>query len=145
LQTRIICPYCRKPISTMLKMFEPHDPPTASEKLYIDRIKKYNYLYDENRGYIDNLHDWGALRVGLNHVHERPSSGPILHHLSINYWLRKFGYCRIGLFLALYIVSPFDIIPEALIGIVGFIDDIILSLLILTLIIRAAIFYMRQP
>lgn len=47
---KISCPSCRKPVTTMLRVFEPHDPPTAGEKLYTDRIKEYNYLYDDNRG-----------------------------------------------------------------------------------------------
>jgi len=39
----------------MLRVFEPHDPPSAGERIYTDRIKEYNYLYDDNRGVNEGL------------------------------------------------------------------------------------------
>ena len=42
------------------------------------------------------------------------------------------------LMVILYILSPFDLIPESIYGIVGYIDDVIIVLLVFIIIARGA-------
>ena len=42
--------------------------------------------------------------------------------------LHKLHILMILVFLALYLISPLDIIPEAMFGLLGFVDDVIILL-----------------
>ena len=54
-RARISCPTCRKPVTTIFKLFEDSSPVTEEEKTMGGRIKEYNYLYDDNRGVLVGL------------------------------------------------------------------------------------------
>jgi RING finger protein 170 len=60
------------------------------------------------------------------------------------YLLRNFGRFRAIFFLVLYILSPFDILPESLIGVVGLIDDLIICFIVLALISQAVMAFVRH-
>lgn len=46
--------------------------------------------------------------------------------------------------LVLYILSPFDILPESLLGIVGLLDDIFICLIVLAILSQAVMAFVRS-
>ena len=60
------------------------------------------------------------------------------------YLLRNFGRYRVMFLLVLYILSPFDILPESLLGIVGLLDDIFICLIVLAILSQAVMAFVRS-
>jgi RING finger protein 170 len=60
------------------------------------------------------------------------------------YLLRNVGRYRIMFLLIVYILSPFDILPESLLGILGLVDDIIICVIVMAMISQATMSFIRQ-
>lgn len=60
------------------------------------------------------------------------------------YILRNSWKYRILLILVIYIVSPFDILPERVMGLIGLIDDFFVFLIVAALIGQASMSFLRR-
>jgi len=129
MMTAMNCPYCRQNVSVLFPTFrddEVTNPPVDEEVVSPTEltalINQYNRRFS------------GLPRPWLEHVWELPL---LLRHLAgelfspggmaILFRLRVF--C-IVLSLLLYIVLPFDVIPESVFGLFGLLDDIFIFLLV---------------
>ena len=103
---QVDCPYCRRKVSFLV--IENQNALNQPDKEYIGN---YNHLYSEERSWLDQLRDIPFLfRTFLRQL----LTGNIVEN------------CRLMFFVLggiLYVISPFDAIPEAVFGIVGLIDD----------------------
>ncbi|ESO87013.1 hypothetical protein LOTGIDRAFT_128006 [Lottia gigantea] len=120
----IRCPVCRQQVSIILFNFTDEENETNSQlKEEVRRtIGRFNARFSgEPRPFMDYVHDLPTL---LRHVFN--------DFFTVNGLLMMFRFrivmCCIAAFL--YFISPFDIIPESMFGILGFIDDIFIILLL---------------
>lgn len=60
------------------------------------------------------------------------------------YLVRNFGRYRILFFLVIYILSPLDILPEALLGFIGLLDDLLICFIVLALVSQAVMAFVRN-
>ncbi|CDW75568.1 UNKNOWN [Stylonychia lemnae] len=116
-ENKIQCPYCRRDISLLLMK----DP----TKVEIDDrrdIQRFNTLFSADRTFLDRIRDFPFLiaRFRDELVNTR---GGVLFQSS---WFLI--YIAI---MVIYLISPFDLIPEFLFGIFGMIDDILVMIYIL--------------
>lgn len=129
-QTNTQCPCCRQRVSLLFPNFEPSNNREISE-----RIRRYNRLHG------------GVPRSAMEHITDVPE---LLRRIFMQLFsgrdgLRLVFAIRIAcLFLGLimYVLSPFDIIPEAAFGLLGYVDDILVVFLLViyaTMIYRQAV------
>jgi len=142
-----LCPYCRQRLTLMLPYFSQEERDSADLEL-IDRREKtlsevlqYNRRHSgEPRSLMEQLYDLPML---LRHLLLYIFSGEGLH---LAFQLRV---AVLACFWLLYFVSPLDLIPEALFGLVGLLDDLVIFLLVsmyLTFFFRQVITNIpRQP
>ena len=113
---QIKCPMCRTSVSVIFKEFEPNE---ENQELR-EKIKRYNRIYAENRSFLEFFLDAPyILRRWFGSIHG--FAGLIQN-------LRLLTLLTIAL---LYILSPFDIIPESVFGVIGLLDDIFVFVIIL--------------
>lgn len=48
------------------------------------------------------------------------------------------------LLLVIYIISPFDILPESVMGVIGLIDDLFIFVIVVALIAQASMSFIRN-
>ena len=122
------CPYCRQRITIILPYFsddeknsaEPADAETRS-KIRTD-VYTYNRRYSgETRSVIEQIRDLPML---LRHLGVYLFSGEGLH---LAFQLRV---VVLALFWLVYLLSPLDLLPEAVFGLIGLLDDFFIFLLI---------------
>ena len=107
---KIDCPYCRRKVTFLV--IQNQQGPSDEE---LDCIRQYNFTHSEERGFIDNLRNAPFLiRQFWREVVE--TNGLLL--------VRRWQFITYILFGIFYLLSPLDIIPEAVFGLIGFIDDI---------------------
>jgi RING finger protein 170 len=114
------CPMCRQGVSCLLPLYtrseEERNIPEFNETFRL--LKQYNKRFSgEPRSLMDYLSDLPILlRHAINELFT-------LDALSMWYRIRVMFLIFVGFF---YLVSPFDILPEAVFGVFGFIDDVLL-------------------
>ncbi|XP_061168177.1 E3 ubiquitin-protein ligase RNF170-like [Saccostrea echinata] len=118
------CPVCRQQVTLLLIHFtEEEHLQTSPEKTEIlNKIADYNRRFSgEPRPLLDYLRDLPTL---LRHA--------LREFFSVGGLICMFRLRIIAIFLAalFYFISPLDIIPEAVFGILGFLDDIFVLLLL---------------
>jgi len=122
------CPYCRQRITLILPYFsleerDSADPADAEkkEKILVE-LSTYNRRYSgEPRSLMEQIRDLPML---LRHLLARLYSGEGLH---LAFQLRIVVMAALWL---LYLLSPLDLIPEAVFGFIGLLDDLVIFLMI---------------
>lgn len=116
----IRCPVCRGQVTVFLPCFRPF--PDASQTNLSQAINDYNRRFSgEPRPWIDYIRDLPTL---LRHLSsEFVTLGGVVYMLRIRIVL-----CFVAAIM--YLVSPLDLIPEAFFGVLGFLDDLFVVLLL---------------
>ncbi|XP_005091877.1 E3 ubiquitin-protein ligase RNF170 [Aplysia californica] len=126
------CPSCRTQVSLLLLNFtaEEHASESDERRDVIEKINAYNRRFSgEPRSIREYLQDLPTL---LRHAfHEFFSVGGLMWMFRLRIVILVFG-------ALLYLISPLDILPEAAFGIIGFLDDFFIILL---LAVYISIFY----
>ncbi|CAL4076298.1 unnamed protein product, partial [Meganyctiphanes norvegica] len=130
------CPYCRQNVTLLLPVFTEHethttDPSEVREREHQLRdIQQYNQMYsDIPRSWFEQLKD---LPVILRHMWAELFTWRGMEMLS------KFRVIVIIIGAMVYTLIPFDIIPEAFLGIIGLLDDV---MVIVYMFIQLAVIY----
>lgn len=116
------CPICRQMVTLLFPLFQEQDQPQQQEAGQIlQDVNDYNRRYSgQARPLMDHLRDVPTL---LRHAfREMFSRGALFCMFQIRILL-----CLVGALM--YLVSPLDLIPEALFGILGFMDDLFVIVL----------------
>jgi len=123
-----LCPYCRQRVTIMLPYFSQEERDTADlteieqRSALLAEVHTYNRRYSgEPRTLMEMIRD---LPVLLRHLVHYLFSGEGLH---LAFQLRVAVLAAMWL---LYLLSPLDLIPEAVFGLVGLLDDLVIFLLI---------------
>ncbi|KAA8584172.1 hypothetical protein FQN60_007957 [Etheostoma spectabile] len=124
----IHCPICRQMVTLLFPLFHEHTAPQTVQngegepQLILTDINDYNRRFSgQPRSYMDRLRDVPTL---LRHAfREMFSVGGLFWMFRIRILL-----CLVGALT--YLVSPLDILPEALFGLLGFMDDFFVILLL---------------
>ncbi|XP_050411068.1 E3 ubiquitin-protein ligase RNF170 [Patella vulgata] len=118
------CPVCRQAVTIMLFNFteEEVQTPSAERTLIQGAINHYNARFSgEPRPFLDYVRDLPTL---LRHAFsEFFTVGGLL-------WMFRLRVVMCCIAALLYFISPFDIIPESMFGLLGFLDDIFIILLL---------------
>ncbi|XP_061337382.1 uncharacterized protein LOC133284398 [Gastrolobium bilobum] len=117
------CPLCRRIITLLVPSEESqrqrHDPEVAQ---ILDKIQTYNRFFGRtSTGLLQRMQDLPFLLPRLLREFLDP-------HRSLPLVIRARVYIAMIL-SAVYIVSPIDIIPEGILGIVGLLDDLLIGLI----------------
>ncbi|KAM4809213.1 E3 ubiquitin-protein ligase RNF170 [Rhinophrynus dorsalis] len=117
----ISCPICRQTVTLLFPMFGENVQPEAQE------------VFQETNSY--NRRFSGQPRTIMERIMDLPT---LLRHafremLSVGglFWMFRIRIVLCLLGAVFYLVSPLDIIPEALFGILGFLDDFFVLFLLL--------------
>ncbi|KAJ7949656.1 E3 ubiquitin-protein ligase [Quillaja saponaria] len=117
------CPLCRRHITLLVpneaSLKQRHNPDVAE---ILNRIERYNRLFGERTtGLIQRMQDLPfLLRRLLRELMDPQRTLPLV--------IRARVYIAMIL-SAIYIISPVDIIPEGILGIVGLLDDLLVVLI----------------
>ncbi|XP_034924780.1 uncharacterized protein [Populus alba] len=132
------CPLCRRQITLLVpgeaSLRERSDPDVVE---VLGKIERYNHLFGGNTsGLIQRMQDLPfLLRRLLREIMDPQRSLPLV--------IRARVYIAMVL-SAIYIISPIDIIPEGILGIVGLLDDLLVVLICflhVAAIYRAVLYY----
>ena len=116
------CPVCRQVVTILLLNGQETRTNTEENRNIVRNIQEYNRRFSgEPRSLMDYLHDLPTL---LRHC--------LSDFFSIGGLLVMFRVRVILCFIAaiIYFISPLDIIPEAAFGLLGFLDDFMIMLLL---------------
>lgn len=118
------CPVCRQAVSLLLTSpLSEQEQASEEVRRTLGKIHAYNRRFSgEPRTLFEYIQDFPVL---FRHLIRELFS---VNGLVAMFRLRIFLYLSLAL---LYIVSPLDLIPEAVTGVIGFIDDLIILLVIL--------------
>ncbi|XP_060558506.1 E3 ubiquitin-protein ligase RNF170-like [Ruditapes philippinarum] len=120
----VVCPVCRQTVTLMLVNFtqDEHNSASPEKRNIVDSIYQYNRRFSgEPRQWMDYIRDLPTL---LRHaISEFFTVGGLVFMFRIRIFV-------IFILAFLYFISPLDIIPEALFGIFGFLDDFFILLLL---------------
>lgn len=118
------CPVCRQTVTLLLINFthEEHNIATEEKRAIVDSIYQYNRRFSgEPRSWREHLRDLPTL---LRHAFsEFFTVGGLV-------WMFRLRILVCFFAALLYFISPFDIIPEAVFGILGLLDDVFVLLLL---------------
>ncbi|KAG6556938.1 hypothetical protein Mapa_001353 [Marchantia paleacea] len=121
------CPICRRPITLFIPSeVDPHvqtEEPPNSDMIMSD-IAKYNRIFGGGVvSVFQRVRDMPLLlRRLLRELMDPQRAIHLIHRTPILFYL---------LFLALYVFSPLDIIPEGIVGLVGLLDDLLVLVIVL--------------
>lgn len=122
--TKMKCPMCRQAVSCLLPLYSLAEQEQCSQehRTTFDSIGSYNRRFSgASRPWLDYLTDIPTI---LRHVFNEMLS---MNALDIWQRLRILFFFVFGLF---YLVVPIDLIPEVVFGVFGFIDDILVVVLV---------------
>ena len=118
-----LCPMCRGRV-TLLMLTQPREAYIVDEE-NLNKVAAYNRRHSgEPRSLMEQLLDTPAL---LRHLWRAFFTPGMLH---LTYALRILTVC---LTIFIYLISPLDLLPESVFGVVGLIDDILVTLFLLCL------------
>ncbi|KAK1384313.1 E3 ubiquitin-protein ligase RNF170 [Heracleum sosnowskyi] len=118
-----LCPLCRRQITLLVptesSSQQRHDPEVSE---ILGKVETYNRMFGQRSdGLIQRLQDLPfLLRRLLREMMDPQRSLPLV--------IRARVYLAM-IISAIYIVSPVDIIPEGVLGVVGLLDDFIIALI----------------
>eukprot|EP00347_Sterkiella_histriomuscorum_P014469 403360751 len=108
---KIECPYCRRNISFLVMK-----NPARIEPRDKDDILRFNNLFSSDRTFSDRLRDFPFLIGRFRDEVIRTRGLFLFQNCQALFYI---------LLMAIYFLSPFDLIPEFIFGIFGMIDDLI--------------------
>lgn len=117
------CPICRRPINLLIPSdFAPRNDPEAQRVL--QQISNYNRLHGGGSvGILQRLRDMPLLlRRMLQDLMDPQRALPFVNRTRVIVYL---------LLMAFYVLSPLDILPEGILGLVGLMDDFLVMILVL--------------
>lgn len=129
----IACPVCRQQVTLLLLNFtqEENNNQSDERRNVLDRVNEYNRRFS------------GAPRPWMDYIRDLPT---LLRHTYNEFftvggliWMFRLRVMICFVAAILYFISPLDIIPEAVFGLLGFLDDFFIILLLaiyITLIYR---------
>ncbi|XP_033636486.1 E3 ubiquitin-protein ligase RNF170-like [Asterias rubens] len=118
----IRCPVCRQQVTLLLPCFREVDQTTDDAQQVINEINEYNRRFSgEPRPLMDYVRDLPTL---FRHAMRE------FFTLSGLVWMFRLRIIICFFAALLYFISPLDIIPEAVFGILGFLDDLFILLLL---------------
>ena len=130
----IRCPVCRQQVTLLLCCFRPIDnsnsssASTSANTTQTERTRAIHDINDYNRRYSGEPRPW------LDYLRDLPT---LLRHMSnefftlggLMYMLRiRIVLCFVAAIM--YLISPLDMIPEAVFGILGLLDDVFVVLVL---------------
>ncbi|KAI1289544.1 E3 ubiquitin-protein ligase [Halotydeus destructor] len=122
------CPVCRTEVSVILTCFRLESTGTGSPEEIAERQQVLRDINDYNRRFSGEPRPW------LDYIRDLPT---LLRHIGSEFFtlggLMYMLRIRIVLcFMAaiMYLISPLDLIPEAVFGILGLLDDLFVVLLL---------------
>ena len=116
---QIKCPMWRSSVSVIFREFEPNE----ENQEIREKIKRYNRLYSENRSFIEFFLDAPYLiRRWFGSIH------------GVAGLIQNLRLLTLLMVAFLYIISPLDLIPESVFGVLGLLDDIFIFILIILVI-----------
>lgn len=117
------CPVCRQEVTVLLVSLTEAESATELASECLPQIKAYNRRFSgEPRTVMEYLMDFPVL---LRHMFRQ------LFTVDGMVWMFRLRVILYLTLVALYVVSPFDLIPESAAGVLGFMDDIILLIVVL--------------
>lgn len=120
-------------MSVLFRLFE-HSPDTEEIE---QKMRDYNIRFDDNRSIVRTI-------IELPYVLQRLGRF-IMSGQFLLYFLRSFHIIRLVVIVVVYLLMPLDILPESVLGIVGYLDDILLAIFFLVFFISiAALQFMRN-
>ncbi|XP_022658952.1 E3 ubiquitin-protein ligase RNF170-like isoform X1 [Varroa jacobsoni] len=130
-EVKTSCPVCRSHVYVLLKCFAQPSEDDEQQMRQIRRINQYNRRHSgEPRPWIEHVRDLPLL---LRHVfNEFFSLGGLMYMFRLRIFL-----CFLAALV--YLISPLDMIPEAVFGLLGLLDDLFVLVLLgvyMTLIYR---------
>ncbi|XP_063413527.1 E3 ubiquitin-protein ligase RNF170-like [Mytilus trossulus] len=120
----IACPVCRQQVTLLLVNFTPEENnnETEEKRNVSTRVNEYNRRFS------------GAPRPLMDYIRDLPT---LLRHTYNEFftvggliWMFRLRVIVCFLAALLYFISPLDIIPEAVFGVLGFLDDFFIILLL---------------
>lgn len=119
----VTCPVCRAKITLLLENFVEADLNETGREEASRNIRDYNRRFsNEPRSWMDYLRDVPVL---VPHLLSR------LFTLDGLMWMFRMRILLCVVAAALYILSPLDVLPEAVFGLLGILDDVFIALLLL--------------
>ncbi|KAL3224337.1 hypothetical protein MRX96_049527 [Rhipicephalus microplus] len=122
------CPVCRQQVSVMLRCFQDQHLPDETDAQREERARLLRDINDYNRRYSGEPRPW------LDHLRDLPT---LLRHVGSEFFsmggiMYMFRLRIVLCFVAaiMYLISPLDMIPEAIFGILGLLDDLFVVLLL---------------
>lgn len=122
------CPVCRQQVSVMLRCFQDQHSAEDTGAQREERARLLRDINDYNRRYSGEPRPW------LDHLRDLPT---LLRHAGSEFFsvggiMYMFRLRIVLCFVAaiMYLVSPLDMIPEAIFGILGLLDDLFVVLLL---------------
>jgi RING finger protein 170 len=131
MHAKVTCPICRQSVNIILPLF-----PLETQELTADYRSLMLNLNSYNKKFS------GAPRPYMEYIYDLPI---MLRHAitelfslnGLNFWYR-IRLVVIMIIAVIYLLSPFDLIPESVYGIIGIVDDFCILLL---LAIYVSVFY----
>ena len=122
------CPYCRQRITILLPFFSSDERNTAEQAEITSRTSILTEVYIYNRRFS------GEPRSLMEHLVDLPV---LMRHLWAYFWSGQglhFAFqlrvVLLGIMWVVYLLSPLDLLPEAVFGIIGLVDDLFIFLMI---------------
>ncbi len=94
------------------------------------RIKEYNRIFDDNRSVIRMIKEFPYV---LKKIWKK-----FFQIRFLAYFLRTVQITRWIFIIVVYLLMPFDLIPEKMLGVIGYVDDILLILFFLAFVMTIA-------
>ena len=113
----VVCPCCRRRVDALLTRFTAAEEGSAEFAPILHRVQAYNLRYSSHpRSFRDSFADTPTyLRRFVTEMSTSPwGAASVL--LRTHFLLTLLGSVA-------YVVSPFDFLPEAMFGLLGFVDD----------------------
>lgn len=120
----IACPVCRQQVTLLLTNFTPEENNNQSDdrRNVMTRVNEYNRRFS------------GAPRPWMDYIRDMPT---LLRHAYNEFftvggliWMFRLRVIVCFIAALFYFISPLDILPEAVFGILGFLDDFFIVLLL---------------
>mmetsp|Transcript_108709 Transcript_108709/g.316283 ORF Transcript_108709/g.316283 Transcript_108709/m.316283 type:complete len:269 (+) Transcript_108709:226-1032(+) len=128
------CPYCRRQVTLLVANFSPEELANVeTTRLRQAELDEYNSMHGGGRdvGPIQYLTHMRVLLTALAREFARRPVSIALSMVATAYRLRR----GLSLLLSvLYVISPVDLLPEAVLGVVGLIDDFVVIMFILVVV-----------
>ena len=111
--------------------------PTETGNQIAEKVRAYNLTYDDNRPLMRRILEFPyILRRLLRYI----MSGQFLI-----FFLRNIYFIRLVFGAIFYLILPIDLLPEGVVGFIGYIDDLLLIVLFASYIVSVVgVQYIRQ-